>query len=96
MMLMSIIKQELFKSFRTKMGALLLKPALKNVAKRMDYTEYGGALLLGLNAPVIKAHGSSDAKAFYHAIVQAMNTVKGDVVGTIKRAIASQTEVSDA
>ena len=96
MMLMSIIKQEILKSTRGKLGALMLKPALKAVQKRMDYSEYGGALLLGLNAPVIKAHGSSDENAIYHAVIQAMNTVKGDIVGRIRRALDEKVGHLDA
>lgn len=51
------------KKLKYQLGAALAKPALKNFKKQMDYTEYGGALLLGVNAGVIKAHGSSNAKA---------------------------------
>ena len=55
----------------------------------MDYTEHGGAPLLGINGCVIKAHGSSDAKAFASAIRQAELFVKGNVNPKIAEAIAS-------
>jgi glycerol-3-phosphate acyltransferase PlsX len=51
-----------------KAGALLVKPALKSVKRRMDYSEYGGAPLLGLSGLLVKAHGSSNRKAFANAI----------------------------
>ena len=54
----------------------------------MDYKEVGGAVLLGISKPVIKAHGSSDAKAFYNAIRQAKNCVEGKVVEEITASLA--------
>jgi len=54
----------------------------------MDYTEHGGAPLLGTAAPVIKAHGSSNGKAFKNAIRQAKIFVEGDVIGSISAAVA--------
>ena len=51
--------------------------------KTMDYTEYGGAPLLGVSKPVVKAHGSSNEKAFYHAIRQAVMCVKSNLVDEI-------------
>jgi len=59
-------------------------PALLRLRKQMDYKEYGGAPLLGLNGVVIKAHGSSDAKGIYHAIRQAKACVEQDIVGMMK------------
>jgi len=53
----------------------------------MDYTEEGGAVLMGISKPVIKAHGSSDAKAFYNAVRQAKNCVDGGVTETIVKSI---------
>ena len=49
----------------------MIKSDLIQLKDKMDYTEYGGACLFGLSAPVIKAHGSSNANAIYHAIRQA-------------------------
>ena len=64
------IKKGMLSSFRGKMGALLVKPALKQVLKRFDASEYGGAPLLGLNGLVVKAHGSSKSKEVTNAIIQ--------------------------
>lgn len=66
-----------------KLSALLTYGKIKEFRKQMDYTEEGGAVLLGVNKPVIKAHGSSDAKAFYNAIRQAKACVDGNVTQTI-------------
>lgn len=66
---------------RAKLGALLLKPTLKQALGAMDYKKAGGAVLLGLKAPVIKAHGSSDATAIYYTIKQTREMVKSGVVG---------------
>lgn len=71
-----------------KLAYLLTRSALKGFKKRMDYTEYGGAPILGVSAPVIKAHGSSNAKAFKNAIRQAKACVENDVTGAIGTALA--------
>ncbi|WP_027408169.1 phosphate acyltransferase PlsX [Anoxybacteroides tepidamans] len=80
----SMLKKALTSSFSSKIAASLLKPKLMGLKKQMDYSEYGGAALFGLNAPVIKAHGSSDANAIFHAVRQAREMVINDMVGTIK------------
>ncbi|HHY62941.1 MAG: phosphate acyltransferase PlsX [Bacillota bacterium] len=63
-----MVKEEMSKGCMVKAGALLVKPALKSVKRRMDYSEYGGAPLLGLSGLLVKAHGSSNRKAFANAI----------------------------
>ena len=60
--------------------------------KQFDSAEYGGALLLGSRSPVIKAHGSSDAKAFYNAIRQAISCCENNIIGEIETQLAAQTE----
>ncbi len=82
--LLGIIKAELFADMRGKIGGLIAKPAFKRVGKKMDYTEVGGAPLLGVKGPVIKAHGSSNGHAIACAIKQAMNMVAGKVVPMIE------------
>jgi glycerol-3-phosphate acyltransferase PlsX len=69
-------------------GALILKK-IKTFRKKMDYKEVGGAVLLGVTKPVIKAHGSSDATAFFNAIRQAKLCVENDVIGKITENIAA-------
>ena len=64
------IKQGMFSSLRSKLGALLVKPALKKTLKSFDASEYGGAPLLGLNGLVVKTHGSSKALEVSNSIIQ--------------------------
>ena len=92
---MSIMKQELMASPITKFGALISKSGFKRVKKRMDYTEYGGAPLLGINGCIIKAHGSSNAKAITSAIGQARSYCIGDVTAAIQSGIEALPECED-
>ena len=68
--LISKIKEGMMSSLRSKIGALLVKPALKQTVKSFDASEYGGAPLLGLNVLVVKTHGSSKAKEVKNSIIQ--------------------------
>ena len=88
--LMHIIKQELLRDTRSKLGALLAKPAFKRVKMMMDYAEVGGAPLLGLQGAVVKAHGSSNGHANASAIRQCVNMVRGNVAAAIFEQIKSQ------
>lgn len=81
-------KQELTASFFTKLAAAILKPRLKKFAQELDYKEHGGAPLLGLRGPVIKAHGSSDAKAFFNAIRQARRFLEKEVISQIEEELS--------
>lgn len=82
--LMGTLKKEFLSSLRGKLGAMMLKPALKRVKKSMDYTEYGGAPLLGIDGIVLKGHGSSNAKAMASTVRQAVRMIDADIVGVIK------------
>lgn len=86
------LKGVMMSSLLTKLGALTMKGALTDFKKSMDYTERGGAPLLGIAKPVIKAHGSSDPKAFMNAVRQAKAFYEQDVIGTISAAVAVQKE----
>ena len=86
-MIMKLLKRSLMSSLKSKIGALLLKSSLTNLKKEIDYSEYGGAPLLGVNGGVIKAHGSSDANAIKNAIRQAKVYCENDVTGLIAHAI---------
>jgi glycerol-3-phosphate acyltransferase PlsX len=87
--LFKIIKREITATFLGKIGGLLLKPAFKRVAKKMDYTEYGGAPLLGIDGITIISHGSSNAKAIKNAIKNAEKGIKADLINLIKANIES-------
>lgn len=88
-LIMDLLKQGLMSSLRTKIGALICKPAFKQLKKKLDYTEYGGAPLLGVNGGVIKAHGSSNGKSFRSAILQAEKLVSSNVTQLLGEEIAS-------
>ena len=89
--LLTMLKKELKATMRTKIGAAVAMPAFKHFKKQMDYTEYGGALLLGVRGGVVKAHGSSNAKAIKSTLRQAAGFISGDVVGMIKQGISKVT-----
>ena len=74
-----ILKGMFKKNLLTKVAALLCKDGIKEFKKRMDYREVGGTMLLGITKPVVKAHGSSDARAIRSAVKQAMEAVRGDL-----------------
>jgi glycerol-3-phosphate acyltransferase PlsX len=79
----SMLKEEIMKSFNSKIGALLLKSTFKNLKKKFDYSEYGGVAFLGSKGICIKAHGSSNGIAFKNAIIQAKNCYDNKVVEKI-------------
>jgi len=81
--LMGIIKKEMMADWRGKLSGLIGKPAFRRVKKVMDYTEVGGAPLLGVQGAVVKAHGSSNAHAFSCAIEQCKKMIDGQVVQAI-------------
>lgn len=85
--LLGMIKKEITADFKSKTGALLAKSAFKRVKKTMDYSEVGGAPLLGVNGCVIKAHGSCNAHAIACAIKQGVQMVNAGVVGAIENGI---------
>lgn len=85
--LFQIIKKEIKSDLRGQIGGLIAKPAFRRVAKLMDYSEVGGAPLLGVQGVVVKAHGSSNSHAMACAIRQAALMAQGNVVGLIDKQI---------
>ena len=85
---MQMLKKEIMKTWRAKLGYLLIRGAFAAFKKRVDYAEYGGAPLLGVNGGVIKAHGSSNGKSFRSAILQAQKLVASDVTRVLGEEIA--------
>lgn len=83
------LKTLLTKDFKSKIAALMVMNNVKEFKKKVDYSEYGGAPLLGTAKPVIKAHGSSNAKAFYNAIRQAKQFTETKVIDEITTALDS-------
>ncbi|MEH7274523.1 phosphate acyltransferase PlsX [Neobacillus vireti] len=80
-----MLKSTLMSSLKSKLAAAVLKPEFTTLKNTLDYSEYGGAGLFGLKAPVIKAHGSSNGQAIFSAIRQTREMVEKDVVGLIKK-----------
>lgn len=89
---MGELKAIFMKSLPNKLAAAAVKKDIKGLKNQFDSAEYGGALLLGSRSPVIKAHGSSDAKAFYNAIRQAISCCENNIIGEIESQLAAQTE----
>ena len=85
--LFKMIKNVLYKNIFNKIAALIIKKDLYGLKSMMDSSEVGGAPLLGVSKPVIKAHGSSDAKAIKNAIRQAMIFTEKNVISTISENI---------
>lgn len=81
------LKTLLTKDFKSKLAALMVMKNVKEFKNKVDYSEYGGAPLLGTAKPVIKAHGSSNARAFYNAIRQAKQFTETKVIDEITSAI---------
>ena len=86
--LMDTIKEEITASSMSKVGGLLAKPAFEAVRKRLDYREYGGAPLLGIDGAVLIGHGRSDAVAIRNAVHVTVQTVENGVLAAIKQGIA--------
>ncbi|NIV28490.1 MAG: phosphate acyltransferase PlsX [Anaerolineae bacterium] len=82
-MLLGVLKEELTSSNLSKVGAALARPAFDKVRSRLDYREYGGAPLLGVDGAVIIGHGRSDARAIRNGIRMAAQTVENGVVDAI-------------
>ena len=78
------LTESLKKNILSMIAAVPCLPAIKRVAKSMDYKEYGGALFLGVKKPVVKAHGSSDEYLFYFTIKQAEEFVENKAVEKMK------------
>jgi len=89
-MLVHLLREEIGRSVSTKLAALLVRPAFRRLWKRVDYTETGGAPLLGINGACIISHGASPARAVKNAIRAAGEWVKADVNGHIRAALAGE------
>ena len=87
---MKRIKQKMTEGLVAKAGALLSYNKLKEIKKEFDYSEEGGAPILGLKGPVLKIHGSSKANAVYNAILKAVPYVEQDVTALIESAITEK------
>lgn len=80
---------------KAKIGALLLKDSLYDMKNSLDYSSAGGAVLFGLKAPVVKSHGSSDAKDIFSTIKQVRTMLETQVVGQLVEEFAKEIETND-
>lgn len=87
--LIGMVKQGMMTSLRSKIGALLVKPALKTTLKSFDAAEYGGAPLLGLNGLVVKTHGNSKAQEVCTSIIQCVTFKEQEINEKIKKNIGT-------
>ena len=87
-----MLKETIMGSFKNKLAGVVLKKDLATFAKKMDYSEYGGSVLLGLDGTVVKAHGSSNAKAFYSAIRQAKIAGEENIVQIMRETVGGKDE----
>ena len=88
--LIHLLKDNLLNSgFLVKIGALLIKNALKGLVSKFDVDKYGGAVLLGLDAPVVKTHGRSDQRAVYFTIKQVDKILKENIIDKFRAEFAT-------
>ena len=88
--LISKVKEGMMTSLRSKIGALLVKPALKTTLKAFDLEQYGGAPLLGLKGLVVKTHGSSKANEIKNSILQCITFTEQKIIEKIREKVATQ------
>ena len=88
----SMLKKMFKKNLFCNLGYLLCKSGVSDLMKLLDYREIGGTQFLGIQKPVIKAHGSSDALAFRNAVRQAMDAAQGNFTAQLERDLAAMKE----
>lgn len=89
--LFEVMKNGIYSSFKGKIGGMLLKGTFKEIKNKMDYNKNGGALFLGVEKTVIKAHGSSKRDAFMNAVLQAVNYAELNLAENVKANILAVT-----
>ena len=91
--IVNLLKKKFTENARAKMGAVLLSKKLRSLKEEFDYTEYGGAPILGVKGPVVKMHGSSNANAVKNCILKAIPFAEENVVGIISESVFEIEEV---
>lgn len=91
--IMKLIKNKFTDGIKAKVGAMFLMDKIKEMKEEFDYTEYGGAPILGVKGPVVKMHGSSDANAVKNTILKAIPFAEEDVVSIISDAVFEIEEI---
>ncbi|GIO53114.1 phosphate acyltransferase PlsX [Paenibacillus cineris] len=85
-----LLKEQFTQNMRSKLGAALLMPQLRNLKGKLDYKEHGGAPLLGLSGLVVKSHGSADGNAIKNAVRQARVALQNQLVESISKEISGK------
>ena len=95
--ILSVLKKRFTDGVKAKMGSILLLDKLKGLKKEFDYSEYGGAPILGVKGPIVKMHGSSKSNAVKNTILKAIPFAEEDVVGIIQNSVLEieELELSD-
>lgn len=91
--IVNLLKKKFTENARAKMGAVLLSKKLRSLKEEFDYTEYGGAPILGVKGPVVKMHGSSNANAVKNSILKVIPFAEENVVGIISESVFEIEEV---
>ncbi|MEG0829645.1 MAG: phosphate acyltransferase PlsX [Anaerovoracaceae bacterium] len=91
--ILKLLKKKFLEGIKAKVGALMLKDKMKSVKAEFDYSEYGGAPILGVCGPIIKMHGSSNAKAVRNTILKGIPFAEENVVEIIKNSISELEEI---
>lgn len=91
--IMELLKDKFTDGMKAKLGAMFLMDKMKEIKSEFDYTEYGGAPILGVKGPVVKMHGSSNANAVKNTILKGIPFAKENVVGTISEAVFDIEEI---
>lgn len=86
----SLLKEQFSSSLKSKLAAAVLMPELRGLKRKLDYTEHGGAPLLGLSKLVVKSHGSADGNAIKNAVRQARIAIQNQLVESISKEISGK------
>ncbi|MCD8372858.1 MAG: phosphate acyltransferase, partial [Clostridia bacterium] len=87
-LVLGVMKKEFGATLRTKIGYLIIKPAINKMRKQLDFDGVGGALLLGLKKVVVKSHGSSKPKTIAASIANAASIYRNDLIGKVENLLA--------
>lgn len=90
LMVFGAVKDVFKTNLRTKIAYLLARKEVSVMKKKVDYKEIGGAVLLGISKPVVKAHGSSDQRAFFGAIRQAVTFANSSIIEDIEKSVSNE------
>ena len=92
--ILQVIKRNFTEGVKAKLGAALLIDKLSGLKKEFDYSEYGGAPILGVKGPIVKMHGSSNANAVKNTILKGIPYVEEGVVDTIQNSVLEIEEIT--